>query len=62
MEELAYFLRGIEADGPIDGPNLLDGRAAMDVVVGVRESRGARYVALPAVHDDVHSASARARG
>jgi predicted dehydrogenase len=62
MEELAYFLRGIEADGPIEGPTLVDGRAAMDVVQAVRESRGTRYVELPAVHDDLHSASARARG
>jgi predicted dehydrogenase len=62
MGELAYFLRGIEADGPIDGPTLLDGRAAMDVVQAVRESRGTRYVPLPDVHDDAHSASARARG
>jgi predicted dehydrogenase len=62
MDELAYFLRGIEADGPIEGPTLLDGRAAMDVVQAVRESRGTRYVELPGVHDDVHSATARARG
>ncbi len=46
VEELRYFLRGIEAGGPMDGPNLLDGKATMDVVVAVRESRGKRYVDL----------------
>ncbi|MBI4589773.1 MAG: Gfo/Idh/MocA family oxidoreductase [Candidatus Rokubacteria bacterium] len=46
VEELRYFLRGIEADGPIEGLGLLDGKAAMDVVVAVRESQGRRYVSL----------------
>lgn len=46
VEELRYFLRGIEAGGPIEGPNLLDGKAAMDVVFAVRESKGKRYVTL----------------
>ena len=51
VEELRYFLRGVEAGGPIDGPSLVDGKAAMDVVVAVRESRGTRYVSLRGAHD-----------
>jgi predicted dehydrogenase len=51
VEELRYFLRGIEAGGPIDGPSLRDGRAIMDVIVAVRQSNGTRYVALPPVRD-----------
>ncbi len=47
VEELRYFLRGLDAGGPIEGPSLMDGKAAMDVIVAVRESRGERYVALP---------------
>lgn len=50
VEELQYFLRGVEAGGAIHGPNLLDGKAAMDVVVAVRESRGERYVSLRGAH------------
>jgi predicted dehydrogenase len=46
VEELRYFLRGIEAGGPIDGPGLADGKATMDVIVAVRESQGRQYVAL----------------
>lgn len=46
VEELQYFLRGVEGDGPIAGPNLSDGKAAMDVVLAVRESQGTRYVSL----------------
>jgi predicted dehydrogenase len=46
VEELRYFVQGIEANGPIDGPTLSDGKAAMDVVVAVRESQGRRYVSL----------------
>jgi predicted dehydrogenase len=46
MEELGYFLRGNAAGGPIEGPGLVDGKAAMEMVVAVRQSRGTRYVAL----------------
>lgn len=59
IEELRYFLRGIEAGGPIEGPTLLDGRAALDVIVAVRESRGTRYVALPAVREGAGSVTAQ---
>ena len=59
VEELRYFLRGIDAGGPIEGPNLLDGRAAMDVIVAVRESRGTHYLTLPRVHAGVGTAAAR---
>jgi hypothetical protein len=41
----------MEAGGPVDGPSLIDGKAAMDVVVAVRESRGKQYVGLRGVHD-----------
>jgi len=58
VEELRYFLRGLEAGGPIEGPSLLDGKAAMDVIVAVRESGGTRYVALRPVRDGAGSAGA----
>ncbi len=51
VEELRYFLHGLEAGGPVGGPDLLDGKTAMDVVVAVRESQGRRYIALPGAQD-----------
>jgi len=60
VEELRYFVRGLEAGGPIDGPGLQDGKAAMDVIVAVRESRGERYVSLRGKRD--RSATAEGAG
>lgn len=59
VEELRFFWRGIETAGAMSGPSLADGRAAMDVVLAVRESRGRRYVSLRDPHERPASMPAR---